>query len=72
MIETNGIAEAEIVVDRAAVEAEPNVKIELLRLGETPRAAAVDKLGGPLMVVVADIFDEGVFCISPRKPSFQG
>ena len=58
MIETNGIAKAEIVIDRAADEADPDVKIELLRLGETPRAAAVDKLGRPLMAVVADILDE--------------
>jgi len=58
MIETNGIAEAEIVIDRAAVEAAPDVKIELQRLGETLRAAAVEKLGRPLMVVVADVLDE--------------
>src|SRR6516165_3840447 len=60
MIETNGIAEAEVVIDRAAVEAAPDVKIELLRLGETPRAASIDKLGGPLIVVVADILDEQI------------
>ena len=60
MVETDGVAEAEIVIDCAAVEAEPDVKIQLLRSGETPRAAAVDKLGRPLMVVVADILGEQI------------
>src|SRR6516165_6318168 len=76
MIETNGIADAEIVIDCVAVETEPNMKIQLLRFGETPRAAAVEKLRRPLMAVVADIFDEQIGrraeILFERKRRFKG
>jgi hypothetical protein len=40
------------VIDRAAVETEADVKIELMRFAKPPGAAAVEKLSGSLMVIV--------------------
>ena len=42
VIETDRVSNPEIMIDGVAVQAETDVKVELLRFGETPRAAAIE------------------------------
>ena len=48
------------MIDRAAVEADAYVKVDLLGFGDAPRAAAVKKLRRTFMIVFSDIFREQV------------
>jgi hypothetical protein len=48
------------VIDGTAVKPDPDVKIELLGLGQAPGAAGVQKLKGSPVVVVTHVLDEHV------------
>ena len=48
------------MIDRAAVETEPDVKVELLSLCESPGAPAIEQVRGALMIVVCDVLHESI------------
>ena len=48
------------MIERAAVETEACLKIDLLMIGHAICRASVEYLRGPLMIIVADILDDRI------------